>query len=301
MSTEPEVTIETERSLKENWFGRFFYRKDGAKLTIVRGRLRFVAAAFLIVAYIGFIVQTAETKPQMKSMFGIAKDVAAAISTYIPPLLARDSPKTKNGEPPNENGKAKGKRKKETRFTGPLLVTRPKLPIPPGASAKAKLLTGGSNGSVRAELTESLQVNGEIVLAPGGVLVGTGSSTEDRLFIRFNQLIFKDGTFQTVQAQAFDPDDKLAGLKGSLLGNRAWKLAGSIGLNFVGGLSEGLQETEAKNGAAYKTPSLKNGLLNGASRAAIEASHDEMSQLRNMPPVIRVDAGHEIVVSFEGN
>lgn len=201
-----------------------------------------------------------------------------------------------------KEGKAKSKEARKSRpaklYTGPELVTRPKIPIPPGTVAKGKLVTGASNGPVRAKLTEPVLVNGEVLLEAGPILIGTGSSTEERLFIRFDQMVFKDGSVQSIEAQVFDPEDKLAGLKGSLLGNRTVRLAGSIGLNFVGGLSDGLQDTQTQGGTAFRPSTLKNAFLNGASVAAIDESRNEMSKLKNEMPVIQVDAGREIIISF---
>lgn len=295
MSDEPQVKIESESAVRNHWFKRVFYKKDGKKLTLIPGRARLVAFTLLFFGYLAFVLQTAQSPaPQGGSFFDVPKESDHEIGANVPPYQ-KETPR-------KENAARTGTRAQTVKkYLGPELVTRPKIPIPPGTVAKGKLLSGASNGPVRAELTEPLQVSGETLLPPGAILLGTGTSTEERLLIRFNRLIFQDGTYQSVQAQVFDTDDKLPGLRGSLLGNRAMKLVGSIGLNFVGGLSEGLQETEVRGGVPFRPSTLKNALLNGASRAAIEESRDQMSQLRNAQPIVQVDAGKEILVSFEGN
>lgn len=172
--------------------------------------------------------------------------------------------------------------------------------IPPGSEVRAKLLTGASNGLVRVELLESLKIKGETFVVAGETLIGQGQSTDDRLYIRFNQLIHKDGSFETIQAQAADAEDKIAGLKGSTVSRYAMKYGAAVGLNFVGGMTEVLQDKTTVGQQAVSTPTAKNALLNGAGRAAIEMANDTMTNLRNQPPAIKVESGAEIIVIFDG-
>jgi hypothetical protein len=184
-------------------------------------------------------------------------------------------------------------------LTVPKLISRPRnVKVPAGTFVKAVLLTGASNGLVKAELKEEVAVNGETYAPAGSVVVGQGNSTQERLLVQFTKLIHQDGTSESIQAVAADKSDKTAGLKGSRVGQQALKLAAGIGLNFLGGMSEGLQDTTGQQGVAVRTPSVKNALLNGAAKASIEQSNDLMSEVRNSQPIIQVDAGIEIYVLF---
>lgn len=171
--------------------------------------------------------------------------------------------------------------------------------IPPGSEVKAKLLTGASNGLVRAEVLESLKIRGETFMSRGDTLMGQGQSTEERLFIRFTQVIHHDGSVEPIQGQAADVEDKMAGLKGAEFKRYALKYGAAVGLNFVGGMTVGLQDRTIVGQQVVTTPDAKNALLNGASRAAIEMANDQMADIRNQPPPITIDAGQEIVVIFE--
>jgi len=172
-------------------------------------------------------------------------------------------------------------------------------PIPPGSIIRAILMTGASNGPVRAEAKETLRVQGETFIPEGAVLLGVGQSTEERLFIRFSQLVFKDGTSQSIQGQAIDSSDKTAGLKGSKVGRYALKYAATVGLNFASGMAQGLQDHDVVNNQVVTRPDMKNALLNGASKSAIEMANETMSDLKNNAPVIQVDAGREILILFD--
>lgn len=172
--------------------------------------------------------------------------------------------------------------------------------IPPGSMVTAVLVTGASNGSVRAEVKEPLQIQGEPFVPAGATLLGTGQSTEERLLIHFRKIIFADGTFDNIQAEAADSEDKIVGLHGSKIGSMALKYGAAIGLNFVGGMAEGLQDRQFVGGQVVSTPDAKNALLNGTSRATLDLANDTMSNLKNRAPVIEVPAGKEILVLFDG-
>lgn len=185
------------------------------------------------------------------------------------------------------------------RYGGLQSVDRPRAShVPPGALARAILISGASNGPVRAELKEALRVNGEALIPEGAALLGTGQSTESRLFIHFTQVIYQNGQAESIEAAAIDGGDKIAGLKGSKVGRYATKLGAAVGLNFVAGMAEGLQEKESVGQQVVNRADVKNALLNGASHASIDLATETMSDLKNQQPVIEVEAGKEILVLF---
>lgn len=171
--------------------------------------------------------------------------------------------------------------------------------IPPGSLIKAILITGASNGPVKVETTEALRIQGETLIPAGATLIGTGQSTEERLMVRFTQVVFKDGTFENIQAQAADAEDKTVGLRGSRVGKYAMKYATAIGLNFVGGMAEGLQDREVVGQQVITKPDAKNALLNGTSKATLEMANETMTDLKNSAPIIQISAGQNIFVIFE--
>ena len=172
--------------------------------------------------------------------------------------------------------------------------------IPPGSIVKAILVTGASNGPTRVETTEALRVQGETLIPEGSVLLGVGQSTEERLIVRFTQVVFKDGSFENISAQAADAEDKTVGLPGSKVGKVAMKYAAAVGLNFVGGMTEALQDREVVGQQVMTRPTAKNALLNGTSKATLEMATDTMTDLRNKAPIIQIEAGKEILVIFDG-
>lgn len=173
--------------------------------------------------------------------------------------------------------------------------------IPLGTIVKAVLTTGATNGTVKAKTLEPIRAHGETFLASGTILLGVGQSGEERLSIRFSKAIHNDGSVENIQAQAADSEDQTVGLKGSRLGKYATKYAAAVGLNFVGGMAEGLQDWQIVGDQVVSKPSARNALLNGASKATIEMANETMTDLQNSAPVIHVPAGSEILVMFDGN
>jgi len=185
------------------------------------------------------------------------------------------------------------------KVSGIEVIARPRnlAAIPPGSSFQAKLTGGASNGLVRAEVTQTLFVNGEALIPEGASLVGQGTSTEERLYIQFNQVVFRDGTFGNFSAVACDKEDQMVGVKGSLVSRNLGRIAGGVGLGFIGGFSSGLQEPQAFNG---QKPSLKNALLNGTATTALEESRKMLSDLKNQIPIMEVKGATEICVIASG-
>lgn len=199
----------------------------------------------------------------------------------------------------HNQSQSRSSKKQVIKYSGPQATARPGgTGIPPGSLIKAKLITGASNGALRAEVTEPFEFQGDMLIEKGSVLLGNGSSTDVRLNITFNRMVLEDGSVQTIRAYAVDSSDQTVGLKGSKLGHTALKFAGSIGLHFVAGIGEGLQEKEVKDGVAVKKADFRNALLNGATRASLELSKETMEALKNREHVIYVKKGTPILILF---
>ena len=172
--------------------------------------------------------------------------------------------------------------------------------IPPGAEAMAVLLSGATNGLIKARLTQPLKVDGVSILDAGTVIVGDGRSTEERLFINFTKAVFKDGKFIRISAQAYELADQILGLKGSRVGDYTMKLAASSGLYFLSGMAAGLKQQDALLPGQVVRPSVGDAALNGVSTAAGEQAKQYLEGMKNKAPIIEVKAGTEFILTFDG-
>lgn len=170
--------------------------------------------------------------------------------------------------------------------------------IPVGSEIRAVLSSGATDGIVKASLSTPLIVDGEPILPERAVLFGKGKSGEERLFIEFTKVIFPSGEAYPIRAQAFELSDKILGLKGALVGRRTKKMTGAIAFGFLGGMTEGLQET---SGTVFqnKKPSMKDAALSGASKAALDQSQVYLDEMKKSPNIIEVNAGTELLVIID--
>jgi len=282
------VTVKRDNGDKLQWAKGLIYRQEGSKKVV---RKKSIKIAFIIMVIFSSI-----------SILFVDSNVVEEKKAEI-----------KNPEVVNDNNKIKlsvFKERKEVkvrRYIRSRKVMRLSLisrdgagGIPIGAMARAKLITGGSNGLVKAKLIEPLMVNGEEYLAEGVILIGQGASNEERLILQFSKIVFSDGKSQDVSATGYDIKDKIVGLKGKQLGRAALKVAAGTGLRFLGGVAEGLQDKDMGQGVAVKKSSMKNALLNGAALATIEQSNQMMQDLREKQSIIEVAQGTQFWVVFGG-
>ena len=253
---------------------------------------KFALWASLGIAAIAIIPVFFVSPPEVQSLI----DSPSSSNLQTPSLeVAEYAPNSKI----TDSGSVRRQGTPKKAFLGLQSFNRPRAArIPPGSYVKAVLVTGASNGAVKAVIKESVKIRGETLLPVSTQLIGSGQSTEDRLYIRFDQAVFPDGTFEGIQAEAVDSSDQIAGLKGSKVGFYATRLGAAVGLNFVGGMAQGLQQKEAVGQEAVVKASPKNALLNGASFASLELANETMSGLKSQRPMIEVEVGSEIFVMF---
>ncbi len=171
--------------------------------------------------------------------------------------------------------------------------------VPTGTEAQAVLASGGTNGTVIARLKEPVMVDGEIILPVKTILFGRGSSSEERLYIRFKKAILPDKSEQEIRAQVFDGKDRMVGLKGKKVSDMAFKLAASSGLIFLSGLADGLKSNDSVNifGSQSK-PNMRDAALNGVATATSEQGKQMLESMKNDQARIEVGAETPVVVIF---
>lgn len=298
MDEEVKVSLVGDDGHKRRWgLSNLLYRKEGRKLSINTKVTAWMFGLFILAGSAYSIVSEffKPTPSENSGPIGFSEQMGSNSSQSEKVQIP--SGNSEFNKPQTTNRKTKV----VIYYSAPQVIGRPNLgKIPPGTMVKAKFITGASNGPLKAVLAEALAINGEDVAPEGTTLVGSGSSGEDRLAVQFTKLVFKDGKSQTIQAQGCDLSDQTVGVKGKKLSKYAVLLATGAGLNFLGGVAEGLQESQVQNGVATKKSDLKNAALNGASKAALDQSQDILSDVKNKKSVIQVDSGKEFYVLFEG-
>lgn len=289
-----DATLEKAGSGLRQWGADWFFKKDGNKASL--------NTTSVVWCGVVFVALFASMEFTQSSSTGASSGPGSSVSLPAITGSIPDFPMAKNKPFDSPQARPTGSSGKVVKLAGPQLVARPRnlAAIPPGSLLKAVLASGASNGLVKATLEEPLSVNGDTLIEEGATLVGQGSSNDERLSVTFSQVVFRDGSFGNIQAQACDATDQIVGLKGSKVGNKAVNIAGAVGLGFVGGLAEGFQETQGQNGIVVRPPSLRNALLNATATTALDQSRNLMGDLKDRKPVIEVPAGTAICVLFGG-
>ena len=180
-----------------------------------------------------------------------------------------------------------------------VLTLRALSEIPVGSETKAILVSGGTDGIVKAKLTQSLIVDGEPLIPENSILFGKGKSGQERLYVEFNKVIFPSGESFQILAQSFDPSDKIQGLKGAIVGTRAKKMGMAMGMGFLGGMADGMRETSGSSLFMNQKPTVKDAALSGASKAALDQSEAYLEEMKKSPNIIEVKSGTEFIIIID--
>lgn len=299
MLSDSEVEITSGTPKYSSWGKGIFYRKEGGKLVLKSKAVTGLAVTLFLISST-VILLSDEKRGQEVNSIETPRNAGEGNQSVLLEEATRSVEK--------EKFKEELKVQKTTTFKRrPIAIARLGLvsredlnKIPPGSEGKARLLTGGTNGLVKAKLIEPLVAFGVEYFPAGTTLIGQGNSTEERLLIQFTKLIIPNGSSINIQAQAYDAEDKILGLNGSKVGRVSAKLVASAGLSFIGGMAQGLQETEVRDGVAFKKNDIKNSLINGVSQASLEQSKEMMENFKEKQSIIEVKPGTEIMVVFDG-
>lgn len=294
--SDEKPTISFDSVGEERFHGQFGKEFSGHRGALSPRRIQVVAVtAFLLFALPVLFSGPPERPSNSGTAIGIPNpsaqvDFARNLPSYSVAEAAREAERQSSAT-----------RRRSESYSTPKLVARPRgVSVPPGTMAKGVLVSGASNGVVRARLSESVQVAGEMLYEEGTLLVGTGQSSTERLMINFRQAVTKDGVAETIKAQALDSGDEIVGLKGEKVSRYATKLLAGLGLNFTAGMSEALQESDVHGGVVVKKPTVKNALLAGTQAAAFEQARESLSDIKSEVPLIEVPSGTSFTVIFIG-
>jgi hypothetical protein len=222
----------------------------------------------------------------------------ASLTTYVPQVMNREQEMSTEKAKARELSLARlGRRPQIERITSVNLGAKPGIPA--GSEVLVTLTSGGTNGMVKAILTEALKSEGEALLPSGTVLLGSGSSSEDRLFMEFTKAILPDRTTIKINALAYDKDDRILGVKGKKISDYAFKLAASSGLIFLGGMADGMREEVNLNPGERRRPSVRDSALTGVATATSEVGKGMLEKMKASGNRVEVAHSTSVLVIFD--
>jgi hypothetical protein len=277
-------------SIKEKLLGIIF-QQEGKKRTVNKSSLRKTSIGLSALGLLAIIMGEPESISRRKAEFQLVGVPTSSQSISVPDHQSADDKSKSKVE----------KTTRERRLPGPSLISRPGVnDILPGTVIKARLQTVATDGPVKAVLTEDITVDGDLKIPSGSILIGFGQSVDSRVAIQFSKAIMGERDVIEINAIALDSEDQLVGLQASKMSGEAIKLGASVGLNFVGGMAEGLKDRVGINGTSVDQSSMRNALLNGASKASLEEAKSLMEETKSKKYSLSVDSGTPILIFFNG-
>lgn len=290
---------EDPRLSHESWRPKFYgLIQEGRKVRVSRSALKIGILVLGLLILGSQLMVSWETSSHLQKEVSIKIPMAGAPtdSVYVPPVT--NSAKEREIEKAQARATALarlGPQKIEPIRTINLSQVKD---IPSGVEVMASLSSGASNGLVKAVLSNDLKYNDDLLLQRGTVLIGKGSSSEERLYIQFTKAIAPDKGTLKIKAFAFDSSDRIIGLKGKKISDYAFKLAASAGLIFLGGVADGLRDDYSSNPFDRRKPSVRDAALNGVSTATMETGKDLMNDIKNKESRVEVASSTPILVIF---
>jgi hypothetical protein len=132
----------------------------------------------------------------------------------------------------------------------------------------------------------------------------TYSGKGEKVFIKFAKGILPTGEEFPLEAQALSPGDYSPGLAGRFHGNADMRVASTLGLTMVSGMSDALTEKESMGGGILQPgsvtvkPDMKNAFYHGLSQATQNEANRQGDAIAQEPEYITIDADTDVIVSL---
>lgn len=125
-----------------------------------------------------------------------------------------------------------------------------------------------------------------------------------KVFVKFSKGIFPSGEEFSLEAQALSSSDYSPGVSGRFHGNADLRIASTLGLTMVAGMSDVLTEKESLGGSATQAgavtakANMKNALYHGVSEVAKSEAQRQAEAINDEQEYVTVDAGSDMIVSL---
>jgi hypothetical protein len=274
--------------------------KDGRKQIVSRlfVRIGMGSIGVLFLAFQGFSMGRSSAKRKGDSIFAPPGLKPPDPTTYIPGLMNREVELREEKDHARAISQARtGKDPRLERIK--TISFSSHQGVPAGTEAMVVLTSGGANGMVKATLSEGLKSQGDVLLPQGTVFLGSGSSSEDRLFIAFKKAILPDHSVMKIKALAYDKDDRILGVKGKRVSDYAFRLAASSGLIFLGGMADGMREEVNLNVGERRRPSVRDAALSGVATATDDVGKDMLEKMKSQDSRVEVAHSTSVLIIFD--
>ena len=183
--------------------------------------------------------------------------------------------------------------------------------IPSGTNFIGKLLNGidtrEPNQVIKVTLPYGARHASGGFLPPHAILLGivSHSADTDKIFLRFNKIVFPNGREFKIDAQGLNSADFSPGLIGDQHSNSDLRVAGSMGLTLVSAASDVLTSRSmvgAMNsyglGANVPDSNVKNAMLQGVSQVTKQEAQRNMQETQKAQEYVTLLPDSDLIVSL---
>jgi len=191
------------------------------------------------------------------------------------------------------------------------VITRDDLPredssLPTGSNFIGKLIssidTRDAKQFIKVLLPYGGSFNGKKILDKDTMLLGTAQymGNGEKVYLTFTKAILPNGQEMEINAQALDPSDYSSGIQGEYHGTAGVRIATTLGLSMVSGMTEVLTEKKVhgESGAITPKATMKNALYHGVSKVSEMEASRQASELGQEKAYITVEAGRDLIISL---
>lgn len=142
-----------------------------------------------------------------------------------------------------------------------------------------------------------------VEIAKNSILIGrySYSGSGEKVFLTFNRIDDPDGNSVRISAQGYDAADYTVGVRGEVFTDKGIKIASQVGLQMFAGMADVLTERESlgiMSGAQAAKPTMRNAVLQGASRAAQDQANSSAQEIQATKGYALISKGTAVIVQL---
>ncbi|MBT4792623.1 MAG: hypothetical protein HON90_13705, partial [Halobacteriovoraceae bacterium] len=178
--------------------------------------------------------------------------------------------------------------------------------LPTGTNFIGKLLstvdTRDLNQFIKVLLPYGGSYKGKNKLPKDSMLLGSVkySGRGEKVYINFVKAILPTGQEMEISAVALNPKDYSTGILGEHHGTRGIRIATTLGLSMVSGMTEVLTEKQAlgENGTVTPKANMKNAFYHGVSKVSEMEASRQAQELSAEKAYVTIEAGSDLIISL---
>lgn len=300
---------------KKKWHD-FIYFSDGGKERLNLKKILAISMSSLGLTFVAtsFLFGKDETGHSIKTESKIIQDDEALATVLIEskPMAVFETAKVEPLPPARRESRSyPSSSSKPMQLKAQQVITRgdnetKKSAMPTGANFIGKLLsavdTRDLSSMVKVLLPYGAKFQGKEFLERDAVLIGkaTFSGKGERVFLSFDKVIDSNGREMPIVAHALDTADYANGVIGDTHSETSMRVAGTLGLTMISGMTDVLTEKTAHGDFGITTPksTMRNAVFHGISKVSGMEASRQIEELAQAAPYVTLDAGMDVIITL---